>query len=487
MGRKTSKNRKSEKVMEISLPTNVQKHINITFDPATGTFQGINEEFRKMIDNLGITFEDKNKNADKIINAVNAIEEAQRPKYIGFDPHLLGDLPECDEVEDDHKPHEITIGMPQKPSRSPTRSVYPVVPPLPTAKSHDDTKKITDDLKAIALSKAPPKTPPAQDELRQVKPKEVSTKNAAPALRRKVRKKMSDAEFFAALEKVITPGDPHSNYTLIEKVGSGASGTVQRSRDNRNRQMVAIKVMKLDKQPNRDLIISEIDVMRELRHESIVNYLESYLLRKENELWVVMEYLDGGALTEVVTETVMDVPTIAAVTRECVKALAFLHDKNIIHRDIKSDNVLLGRKGQVKVTDFGFCAQLGNRQSKRDTMVGTPYWMAPEVVNKTVQYGQKIDIWSLGIMVIEMIDGEPPYLHEQPLRAIMLIQANGKPHPKTKHIDRSMQQFLDRCLVVNPDQRASAKDLLQDPFLRNAGSLSNLAVLIDAAKRAQGK
>lgn len=100
-------------------------------------------------------------------------------------------------------------------------------------------------------------------------------------------------------------------------------------------------MMRLDKQPNRDLIISEIEVMKELRHESIVNYLESYLLRKENELWVVMEYLDGGALTEVVTETVMDVPTIAAVTKECVKALAFLHDKNIIHRYVLSFSVML--------------------------------------------------------------------------------------------------------------------------------------------------
>ncbi|TPP60981.1 Serine/threonine-protein kinase PAK [Fasciola gigantica] len=480
MGKK--KNRKSEKVMEISLPTNVQKHINITFDPTTGTFQGINEEFRKMIDNLGITFEDKNKNADKIINAVNVFEESQRPKYIGFDPRTMGDIPECDEVDDDHKPSELVLEP-----VLPTRVHEPIIMPLPTVKQQDETKKISDDLKSIAVSKLPPKPTPADEEYKQAKPKEGPAKQAPPTLRRRARKKMSDAEFFTALERVITPGDPHSNYTLIEKVGSGASGTVQRSRDNRTRQMVAIKVMRLDKQPNRDLIISEIEVMKELRHESIVNYLESYLLRQENELWVVMEYLDGGALTEVVTETVMDVPTIAAVTRECVKALAFLHDKNIIHRDIKSDNVLLGRQGQVKVTDFGFCAQLGNRQSKRDTMVGTPYWMAPEVVNKTVQYGQKIDIWSLGIMVIEMIDGEPPYLHEQPLRAIMLIQANGKPHPKTKHIDSSMQHFLDRCLIVNPDARASAKDLLQDPFLRKAGSLSNLCALIDAAKRAQGK
>ncbi|VDN98614.1 unnamed protein product [Rodentolepis nana] len=262
-----------------------------------------------------------------------------------------------------------------------------------------------------------------------------------------------------------------------------ASGTVRRAHNKETNEPVAIKIMNLSKQPNRDLIISEIQVMEHTRNENIVNYIESFLLKNEDELWVVMEYLDGGPLTDVVTETVMEGPLIAAVVKECLKAIHFLHEKNIIHRDIKSDNILLGKSGRVKLTDFGFCAQMGSRQSKRQTMVGTPYWMAPEVVNKSVKYGPKIDIWSLGIMIIEMLDGEPPYLNEPPLKAIYLIQTQERPQPKSTEVSPLMRDFLDRCLQSDPEKRASATELLEHPFLLDTKPLSGLCALIEAARR----
>lgn len=187
----------------------------------------------------------------------------------------------------------------------------------------------------------------------------------------------------------------------------------------------------------------------------------------------------------------MDENMIAAVCREVLLALKFLHDNDVIHRDIKSDNILLDSNGAVKLTDFGFCAQINavsdfaTRHSKRETMVGTPYWMAPEMVTRK-PYGTKVDIWSLGIMAIEMLDGEPPYLNEKPLRALYQIATNGRPDIQTDMSDKSkeLQDFLDQCLTVDPLQRPSANDLLNHPFIGTACPLVYLKPLIKAAQEA---
>lgn len=183
------------------------------------------------------------------------------------------------------------------------------------------------------------------------------------------RKKMSEAEAKKILASIASPGDPHEKYTLKDKLGSGAAGEVYRAINKQTKEEVAIKRMLLEKQQRKDMIITEIQVMKEMNFKSIVNYIDCYLYDKE--LWIIMEYLNGGALTEVVMETVLDEGQMAAVAKECLLALDYLHQHNIIHRDVKSDNVLVGLKGEVKLTDFGFCAEI-SADEKRCTVVGTP-------------------------------------------------------------------------------------------------------------------
>lgn len=192
--------------------------------------------------------------------------------------------------------------------------------------------------------------------------------------------KTKENQFLNKLMAIVSEGDPRERYTPLGQIGQGASGCVITAIDRETDMIVAIKQMNLDQQPKKEFILNEILVMRENRHPNLVNYLDSYLIksRKHNKrewiLWVVMEYLHGGSLTDIVTETRMEEYQIATVCREVLKALEFLHSNHVIHRDIKSDNILLGMDGSVKLTDFGFCAQIAE-QNKRTTMVGTPYWM----------------------------------------------------------------------------------------------------------------
>ncbi|KAJ8120667.1 hypothetical protein O1611_g10309 [Lasiodiplodia mahajangana] len=243
--------------------------------------------------------------------------------------------------------------------------------------------------------------------------------------------------------------------------------------------------MNLEQQPKKDLIINEIIVMKESIHPNIVNFIDSYLCG--GELWVIMEYMEGGSLTDVVTFNIMTEGQIASVCRETLKGLQHLHSKGVIHRDIKSDNILLSLEGSIKLTDFGFCAQINEAHNKRTTMVGTPYWMAPEVVTRK-EYGRKVDIWSLGIMAIEMIEGEPPYLTESPLRALWLIATHGTPQIKDEHtLSPVFRDFLYFALKVDPEKRASAHDLLRHDFMKLCVDLGSLSPLVRAAREARAQ
>ncbi|THG99805.1 hypothetical protein EW026_g2609 [Hermanssonia centrifuga] len=323
---------------------------------------------------------------------------------------------------------------------------------------------------------SPQQPSPATTSLQKV----ATSGGATPRRREKKGDKDKEMDIVNRLKQICTDADPTKLYRSLVKIGAGASGGVYTAYQVGTNLSVAIKQMDLEKQPKKDLIINEILVMRASRHPNIVNYIDSFL--HKNELWVVMEYMEGGSLTDVVTANLMSEGQIAAVSRETAQGLEHLHRHGVIHRDIKSDNVLLSMNGDIKLTDFGFCAQISDGNSKRTTMVGTPYWMAPEVVTRK-EYGPKVDIWSLGIMAIEMIEGEPPYLNQNPLKALYLIATNGTPTiANPESLSSTFRDYLSKTLEVDADKRPNASELLQHPFFRLSEPLRTLAPLIKAAR-----
>ncbi|KAL2096665.1 hypothetical protein ACEWY4_008813 [Coilia grayii] len=288
--------------------------------------------------------------------------------------------------------------------------------------------------------------------------------------------RVTHEQFRAALQMVVDPGDPRTYLDHYIKIGEGSTGIVCIATVKSTGKLVAVKKMDLRKQQRRELLFNEVVIMRDYHHENVVEMYNSYLVG--DELWVVMEFLEGGALTDIVTHTRMNEEQIATVCLSVLKALAVLHSQGVIHRDIKSDSILLTQDGRIKLSDFGFCAQVSKEVQHRKSLVGTPYWMAPELISR-LPYGPEVDIWSLGVMVIEMVDGEPPYFNEPPLKAMKMIRDNTAPKLKNLHkVSPLLKGFLDRMLVRDLAQRATANELLKHPFLSKAGPPSCIVPLM---------
>uniref|UniRef100_A0A665UCP3 non-specific serine/threonine protein kinase n=1 Tax=Echeneis naucrates TaxID=173247 RepID=A0A665UCP3_ECHNA len=288
---------------------------------------------------------------------------------------------------------------------------------------------------------------------------------------------LTHEQFKAALQLVVDPGDPRTGLEDFVKVGEGSTGVVCTAREKHSGRQVAVKMMDLRRQQRRELLFNEVVIMRDHRHRNVVQMFRSALV--EDELWVVMEFLQGGALTHIISQTRLDEQQVATVCLSVLQALTYLHSEGVIHRDIKSDSILLTLDGQVKLSDFGFCAQISENVPKRKSLVGTPYWMAPEVISKA-PYGPEVDIWSLGIMVVEMVDGEPPYFSDTPITAMKKLRDQSAPSVKDiQRVSPVLKNFLDCMLTRDTLQRSSAAALLDHPFLLQAGSPSCLVPLVE--------
>lgn len=272
---------------------------------------------------------------------------------------------------------------------------------------------------------------------------------------------------------------PEEVFDVLEKLGEGSYGSVFKAHYKETGEIVAIKQVPVESDLQE--IIKEISIMQQCNSPHVVRYYGSYF--KNSDLWIVMEYCGAGSVSDIIRQRnkTLAEDEIAAILQSTLKGLEYLHFMRKIHRDIKAGNILLNSEGQAKLADFGVAGQLTDTMAKRNTVIGTPFWMAPEVIQE-IGYNCVADIWSLGITAIEMAEGKPPYADIHPMRAIFMIPTN--PPPTFRNSDQWSEPFRDfvsQCLVKNPENRATATQLLQHPFIKSAKSNSVLRALITEA------
>ncbi|XP_067898904.1 traf2 and NCK-interacting protein kinase-like isoform X10 [Heterodontus francisci] len=272
--------------------------------------------------------------------------------------------------------------------------------------------------------------------------------------------------------------DPAGIFELVELVGNGTYGQVYKGRHVKTGQLAAIKVMDVTGDEEEE-IKQEINMLKKYsHHRNIATYYGAFIKKNppgvDDQLWLVMEFCGAGSVTDLIKNTkgnTLKEEWIAYICREILRGLTHLHQHKVIHRDIKGQNVLLTENAEVKLVDFGVSAQLDRTVGRRNTFIGTPYWMAPEVIacdeNPDATYDFKSDLWSLGITAMEMAEGAPPLCDMHPMRALFLIPRNPPPRLKSKKWSKKFVSFIEGCLVKNHGQRPATDQLLKHPFIRD--------------------
>uniref|UniRef100_A0A8C5I4R9 non-specific serine/threonine protein kinase n=1 Tax=Gouania willdenowi TaxID=441366 RepID=A0A8C5I4R9_GOUWI len=296
--------------------------------------------------------------------------------------------------------------------------------------------------------------------------------------------------------------DPAGIFELVELVGNGTYGQVYKGRHVKTGQLAAIKVMDVTGDEEEE-IKAEINMLKKYsHHRNIATYYGAFIKKNppgiDDQLWLVMEFCGAGSVTDLIKNTKgnsLKEEWTAYICREILRGLTHLHQHKVIHRDIKGQNVLLTENAEVKLVDFGVSAQLDRTVGRRNTFIGTPYWMAPEVIacdeNPDATYDFKSDLWSLGITAIEMAEGAPPLCDMHPMRALFLIPRNPAPRLKSKKWSKKFQSFIESCLVKSHGQRPSTEQLLKHPFIRDLPNERQVRIQlkdhIDRTKKKRGE
>ncbi|XP_015256278.1 PREDICTED: mitogen-activated protein kinase kinase kinase kinase 4-like isoform X6 [Cyprinodon variegatus] len=296
--------------------------------------------------------------------------------------------------------------------------------------------------------------------------------------------------------------DPAGIFELVEVVGNGTYGQVYKGRHVKTGQLAAIKVMDVTEDEEEEIKL-EINMLKKYsHHRNIATYYGAFIKKSppghDDQLWLVMEFCGAGSITDLVKNTkgnTLKEDWIAYISREILRGLAHLHAHHVIHRDIKGQNVLLTENAEVKLVDFGVSAQLDRTVGRRNTFIGTPYWMAPEVIacdeNPDATYDYRSDLWSCGITAIEMAEGAPPLCDMHPMRALFLIPRNPPPRLKSKKWSKKFFSFIEGCLVKNYTQRPPTDQLLKHPFIRDQPNERQVRIQlkdhIDRTKKKRGE
>ncbi|TNN51488.1 Traf2 and NCK-interacting protein kinase [Liparis tanakae] len=296
--------------------------------------------------------------------------------------------------------------------------------------------------------------------------------------------------------------DPAGIFELVEVVGNGTYGQVYKGRHVKTGQLAAIKVMDVTEDEEEEIKL-EINMLKKYsHHRNIATYYGAFIKKSppghDDQLWLVMEFCGAGSITDLVKNTKgnqLKEDWIGYISREILRGLAHLHAHHVIHRDIKGQNVLLTENAEVKLVDFGVSAQLDRTVGRRNTFIGTPYWMAPEVIacdeNPDATYDYRSDLWSCGITAIEMAEGAPPLCDMHPMRALFLIPRNPPPRLKSKKWSKKFFSFIEGCLVKNYTQRPPTDQLLKHPFIRDQPNERQVRIQlkdhIDRTKKKRGE